>query len=207
MSESAEKTPGAITSLLAEIDDLSVRDRAASQMAITSLIEIAYDELRDLAQSLMRTQPAGHTLQPTALVHEAAIRMLGTSGLFEVRNRAYFFGAMCRAMRRVLVDSARARRALRRGGGSPKISLETHTLSATISAIEESRGIDLIELDEALEQLEARSKRQAEIVTMRFFGGFQMREIAQHLQVSLRTIETDWRVAKAWLHQELRPTS
>lgn len=207
MSETAEKTPGDITRLLAKIDDRNARGGAASQSTIAPLIEIAYDELRDLAQSLMRSQPAGHTLQPTALVHEAAIRLLGANGLAEVRNRAYFFGAMCRAMRRVLVDSARARRALRRGGDSPRISLDAHKLDATISVIEESRGIDLIEFDEALARLEARSGRQVEIVTMRFFGGFEMREIAQHLQVSLSTVETDWRVAKAWLHQELGPNS
>ena len=187
--------PGEITQVLAKVD-------AGEQGAAALLMELAYDELRELAQSLMRDQPPEHTLQPTALVHEAALRLLGTGGLEEVRNRTYFFGAMCRAMRRVLVDHARRRNASRRGGGNTPLPLD-----ATIAAIEKSRGLDLVNLDEALVRLEQRSQRQAEVVNMRFFGGFGMQEISDHLQVSLSTVENDWRVARAWLKNELQGTS
>lgn len=207
MTEIAKNTAGDITTVLAELDRCRPDDATDRTDAVATLIELAYDELRELAQSLMRSQPTEHTLQPTALVHEAAMRLLGTNGLAEARNRSYFFGAMCRAMRRVLVDHARARRAIRRGGDRRRLALDGPALDATISAIENSRGIDLIELDEALQRLETRSRRQAELVTMRFFGGFDMREIAEHLRVSLGTVENDWRIAKAWLHQELNPSA
>ena len=187
--------PGDITQVLAQID-------AGEQGAAAALMELAYDELRELAKSLMRNQPPEHTLQPTALVHEAALRLLGAGGLEEVRNRSYFFGAMCRAMRRVLVDHARGRNAARRGGAMTPIPLD-----ATIAAIEETRGIDLVTLDEALHRLEERSQRQADVVTMRFFGGFGMQEISEHLRVSLSTIESDWRIARAWLRNELQQAS
>ena len=187
--------PGDITQVLAQID-------AGEQGAATELMELAYDELRELAQRLMRDQPVEHTLQPTALVHEAALRLLGTNGLKEVRNRSYFFGAMCRAMRRVLVDHARRRNASRRGGANTPLPLD-----ATVAAIEETRGIDLVTLDEALQRLEERSQRQAEVVTMRFFGGFSMKEISDHLHVSLSTIESDWRIARAWLRNQLQQAS
>jgi RNA polymerase sigma-70 factor (ECF subfamily) len=192
--------PGDITKVLARID-------AGESGAVAALMELAYDELHELAQALMRGQPAEHTLQPTALVNEAAIRLLGSGGLEAVRNRSYFFGAMCRAMRRVLVDHARRRLTERRGGGKRPQSLSDTPLDATIDVIETERGIDLIELDEALARLQARSERQADVVTMRFFGGFEMREISEHLQVSLSTIEDDWRIARSWLRRELKPTS
>lgn len=192
--------PGDITQVLAQVD-------AGEQGAAAALMELAYDELRELAQALMRNQPSEHTLQPTALVHEAALRLLGAGGLAEVRNRSYFFGAMCQAMRRVLVDHARGRNASRRGGGDKPQSLHQNALDATIAEIEETRGIDLVSLDEALQRLEARSQRQAEVVTMRFFGGFGMQEISDHLQVSLSTIESDWRIARAWLRNELQQAS
>jgi RNA polymerase sigma factor (TIGR02999 family) len=195
MAEGSSEPVGDITAVLAQID-------SGQQEAVTALMDIAYDELRELAQALMRKEPAEHTLQPTALVHEAAMRLLGSGGLEQVDNRSYFFGAMCRAMRRVLVDHARSRNAARRGGDCQK-----RPLDATIRVIETSRGIDLVELDEALARLEMRSQRQAEVVTMRFFGGFEMREISEHLQVSLGTIENDWRIAKAWLHGELNPSA
>ncbi len=192
--------PGDITKVLARVD-------AGEHDASAVLMGLAYDELRELAQNLMKNQPPGHTLQPTALVHEAALRLLGPGGLEEVRNRSYFFGAMCRAMRRVLVDHARRRHASRRGGRNTPHSLDDTSLDATVVAIEEERGIDLVTLDDALQRLEERSQRQADVVSMRFFGGFTMQEISNHLQVSLSTVESDWRIARAWLHNQLQPTS
>lgn len=186
---------GEMTQVLARVD-------SGEPGAAAALMELAYDELRELAQILMRDQPPGHTLQPTALVHEAALRLLGPGGLEEVRNRSYFFGAMCRAMRRVLVDHARRRHAVRRGGCNAPLPLDP-----TIDAIEKSRGIDLVTLDDALQRLEERSQRQAQVVTMRFFGGYGMQEISEQLHVSLSTIESDWRIARAWLRNELQQTS
>jgi RNA polymerase sigma factor (TIGR02999 family) len=182
---------GEVTRLLGEIE-------AGNASAQERLLEVAYGELRALAGGLMRQERAGHTLQPTALVHEAAVRLLGEGALARVQGRRHFFGAMATAMRRVLVDHARARRADRRGGGRPALPLDE-----ALDQLEQSQRIDLLGLDDALRELAARNPRQAEVVVLRFFGGLEMDEIAGHLGVSLSTVEKDWRVARAWLRSVL----
>ena len=171
-----------------------------SEPAIERLIAVAYDELRDLAASLMRRERPDHTLQPTALVHEAAMRLLGGDAVdgLGAGGRSYFFGTMARAMRRVLVDHARARRTLRRGGGDRPEPLDT-----LVAAVEQTNGIDLLALDEALRSLELLNPRQAQVVGMRFFAGLEMPEIARELGVSLSTVEKDWKIARAWLMRVL----
>lgn len=172
---------------------------AGDSGAEAQLMEAAYDELRRLAGGMMRRERGDHTLQATALVNEAALRMLGQNAFAEVNDRAYFFGAMATAMRRVLVDHARARNARRRGGGE----YERQGLDYAVEAIENEAQVDLVALNDALEQLETMSERQCRIVTLRFFGGMSIPEIAEHLSVSTSTVEKDWRLARAWLHSQL----
>jgi len=167
--------------------------------AESQLMEAAYEELRRLAGGMMRRERGDHTLQATALVNEAALRMLGQQALVASGNRAYFFGAMATAMRRVLVDHARSRNARRRGGGD----YQRQGLDVAIEAIETEAQVDLIALNDALDRLEAMSERQNRIVTLRFFGGMSLPEIAEHLDVSVSTVEKDWRLARAWLHHQL----
>lgn len=167
--------------------------------AESQLMEAAYDELRRLAGGMMRRERGDHTLQATALVNEAALRMLGQNALAASGDRAYFFGAMATAMRRVLVDHARARNARCRGGGD----YQRQDLDYAVEAVEEEAQVDLVALNDALDQLAELSERQNRIVTLRFFGGMSVPEIAEHLQVSSSTVEKDWRLARAWLHRQL----
>lgn len=193
MSESQD---GKITQLLQEIE-------SGNELAKEKLVEVAYDELRELAGHLLRRERSGHTLQPTALVHEAMIRMLDAEMLQQGRNRAYFFGAMARAMRRALVDHARKRNAERRGGGH----WERQPLDQALEELEQNHRLDMLCLDEALEELQELSHRQSEVVHLHFFGGLTHTEIAEQLQVSLSTIEKDWRMARAWLLHRLSGTN
>ena len=183
---------GDITQLLAQAGD---GDPAAKDR----LLEAAYDELHAVASELMRRERPGHTLQATALVHEAVLRLGGSGDLGQGRHRAYFFGAMAQAMQRILVEHARRRGALRRGGNLHRVPLD-----GAVDAIEQAHGIDLIDLDDALAQLEALSTRQSTIVRLKFFVGLEMREIAEQLEVSTSTVEKEWRVARAWLRLQLK---
>ena len=167
--------------------------------AESQLMEAAYDELRRLARGLMQRERGDHTLQATALVNEAALRMLGKNALALSGDRAYFFGAMATAMRRVLVDHARGRNARRRGGGE----YQRQGLDYVVEAVESEAQVDLVALSDALDILAGVSERQNRIVTLRFFGGMTVPEIAENLQVSQSTVEKDWRVARAWLHRQL----
>ncbi len=180
-----------VTQLLKAIDS---GDDAAKE----KLIELAYDELRALAASLMRSERAAHTLQPTALVHEAALKFFRADALRDMRGRAHFFGSMALAMRRILVDHARRSGALRRGGDQKRVPLDV-----VVDNLERAGRFRLIDLDEKLEQLQQMNRRQSDVVTLRFFGGLEMTEIAEQLDVSLSTVEKDWRVAKAWLRGQL----
>jgi RNA polymerase sigma factor (TIGR02999 family) len=167
--------------------------RNGHQDAEDHLIRLVYQELRLLADSLMNQERPDHTLEPTALVHEAWIRLLDQSALHNLRDRKHFFGAAVRAMRQVLVDHARQRAALRRGGERKRVPLD-HVVEAL-----EKKSIDIQSLDTALDELSGLNQRQAQVVTLRFFGGLSMEEIAQHLDVSLSTVENDFRIARAWL--------
>jgi len=157
------------------------------------LIRLVYQELRRLADSLMNQERPDHTLEPTALVHEAWMRLLNQSALHNLTDRRHFFGAAVRAMRQVLVDHARNRAALRRGGERKRVPLDD-----MVEALEK-KSIDIQSLDAALNELSGLNQRQAQVVTLRFFGGLSMEEIARNLDVSLSTIESDFRVARAWL--------
>jgi RNA polymerase sigma factor (TIGR02999 family) len=176
------------------IEQLAAGDGTAKE----SLIQVAYAELRDLAERFMRCERPDHTLQPTALVHEAALRVLQTDTVLQFAGRGAFFGAMATAMRRVLIDHARRRRAERRQGERHRVPLDE-----LVHCLEESHRLRLTDLDAALKELEQLNPRQGAVVVRRFFGGFALSEIADHLDVSLSTVEKDWRLARAWLRKRL----
>jgi RNA polymerase sigma factor (TIGR02999 family) len=165
--------------------------------ALNRLLPAVYAELRRLAQRELRRERANHSLEPTALIHELYL------GLIDQRrtkweNRAHFFGVAARLMRRILVDHARARHALKRGGGAPTVQIDA------ADDVPGSTHVDLLELDQALERLAARSPEQGRIVEMRFFAGLTVEETAHVLGRSPRTVKREWRLAKAWLFRELR---
>ena len=163
--------------------------------AAGELLAIVYGELRGLAEAKMRAERADHTLQPTALVHEAFIRLLGDGG-GDWENRAHFFGAAAEAMRRILVDHARRRGALKRGAGRDRVDLD----AAQAAAANED---DVLEVSEALDRLAQEHPQKAEIVKLRYFVGLTIEEVAGILNISVRTVNRDWVFAKAWLYREV----
>lgn len=182
--------PGDITILLSEI-------RSGSRDAELELVTLVYDELRRLAAHYMRRERPDHTLQATALVHEAYVR-LAKQREVTWQNRAHFFAIAGKLMRRILVDHARTRSRQKRGGDRIEISLEDLPL------ISEKQSEGLVELDTALRRLEEEYPRQSQIVELRFFGGLSIDEIAEVLTISPKTVKRDWSVARAWLHREIR---
>jgi RNA polymerase sigma factor (TIGR02999 family) len=146
----------------------------------------------------MRRERPGHTLSPTAVVHEAMIKLLGGAAIDRAEDRSYLFGSAARAMREVLIDHARRRSTARHGGGYQRVPLD-----AVVEYIQD-QGVDIVAVHEALDRLAERDERQAQVVTLRYFGGLTVPEIAEALGVSVGTIERDWRIARAWLSNELR---
>jgi RNA polymerase sigma factor (TIGR02999 family) len=178
------------------MSELLGRVRRGERAATDELMTLVYDDLRRLADRYLSREPPGQTLQPTALVHEAYLRLAGSDQ--DWRDRAHFFGAAARAIRRILLDRARARRSARRGGGRETLSIET--------AEEVALGgpeIDVLVLDEALERLAELDAAKARVIELRFFGGLGVAETAEVLGVSPSTVARDWRFARAWLHREL----
>jgi RNA polymerase sigma-70 factor (ECF subfamily) len=157
---------------------------------------LVYNELRRVARRYLRSERPDHTLQPTALVHEAYIRLLGQREIMW-QNRAHFFGVAAQLMRRILVDHARAHQAEKRGGHKQKVPLD-EALEYTAD-----KSAELVALDEALDRLAARDPRQARVVELRFFAGLTEQETAELLGISVRTVKRDWDVARAWLYKEI----
>ncbi|HZS04409.1 MAG TPA: sigma-70 family RNA polymerase sigma factor [Blastocatellia bacterium] len=164
--------------------------------ALDRLMPLVYRELRRMARRYMGQQPSGHTLQTTALIHEAYLRLAGR-GEKRWENRAHFFGVAAQAMRHILVDYARARNMAKRGGGATQVSLDE---ALTICG---ERGADLVALDDALTELARLDERQSKVVELRFFGGLTEEEIGEVLKVSSRTVRSDWKLARSWLLREL----
>lgn len=184
-----EMRPGEITEVLRQVTD-------GKEDAQARLMPLVYAELRRVAAAYMRRERPGHTLQATALVHEAYIKLVGQHEV-HWQNRAHFFGVAAQVMRRILVDHARAQRAGKRGGPRNQVTLDDAML------VEQHGPADLIELDEALNRLAAFDARQSRIVELRYFGGLSVEECACLLNVSPKTIKRDWSVARAWLYGEL----
>jgi RNA polymerase sigma factor (TIGR02999 family) len=180
-----------VTALLEEI-------RAGNDQARQQLLERIYAELHHAAEGLMGREPLDHTLQPTALLHEALARLCRADVFRRAPNRAYLFGAAARAMRQVLVEHARRRKSQKCGGGRQRLPLDAVLLYF------EEHNLDVEALHEALEDLARLQERQSHVVTLRFFGGFTVREIAEQLDVSTFTVENDFRIARAWLRRRLR---
>jgi RNA polymerase sigma-70 factor, ECF subfamily len=164
--------------------------------ALEQLIPLVHQELRRLARRYMFGERAGHTLQATALVNEAYVKLLGCQKV-EWQNRAHFFAISAQVMRRILVDSARARGYQKRGGGIPKVTLDECLIGP------KEKGKDLVALDDALQALAAVDPRKGRVVELRFFGGLSAEETAAVLKVSPDTVLRDWRLAKAWLAREM----
>jgi RNA polymerase sigma-70 factor (ECF subfamily) len=161
------------------------------------MLSLVYQELREVASAFFRREGTGHTLQPTALVHEAYVRMV-RSGTIPMADHRQFLAVAARAIRQVLVDHARGKDAQKRGGDWRRISLD-HALTPS----DRNRLFDILSIDEALTRLGQLSQRQARIVELRFFAGMNDDEIADALGVSTRTVRGDWQVARAWLRREL----
>jgi RNA polymerase sigma-70 factor (ECF subfamily) len=192
-----EKTmPEESTQVTALLTRLKRGDREAAEL----LIPLVMDELRRLARYYMLDERAGHTLQPTALVHEAYLKMAGYQNL-SWKSRSHFIGVAAGLMRQILIDSARRHRAVKRGRLYEQVSLEEHR-----DFISVEYPVDLLALDEALQRLEKMNPRQSRIVELRYFGGLSVEETAEVLGVSPITVKRDWATARAWLRSELKAT-
>ena len=181
------------------LTQLLINYSAGDRQALEQLLPEVYDELRKLAQSYMRRESKEHTLQPTALVHEAYFKLIDQRGV-KWQNRAHFYGVAAQMMRRILIDHARQRKAAKRGGSQARISFDEGLHWAA-----EEEGPDLLVLDQALQKLEKLDERQAQVVEMRYFGGLSIEETAEVLDTSPATVKRDWAMAKAWLYRELNP--
>jgi RNA polymerase sigma factor (TIGR02999 family) len=184
----AQPEPGDVTRLL-------VSWSGGDKKALGELVPFVYRELRGLAAAYIRRERRDHTLQPTALVHEAYLRLVDQTHV-ENPSRAQFFAIAANLMRQILVHHAKRHRAAKRGGGN-KVALDE------AAGVVQQRGVDLLALDEALDRLAQLDPRQSRIVELRFFGGLTEEEIADVLDVSAITVKRDWRVARALLHQQL----
>ena len=165
--------------------------------ALEKVTPLVYQELRRMARRYMVQERPGHTLQATALVHEAYVRLLGTAPA-SVENRAQFFAVCAQVMRRILVDWARSRQAQKRGGEVQRLELDEALV------VGEERGRDLVALDDALKALSVQDARKGQVVELRFFGGLSVEETAAVLKVSPETVMRDWKLAQSWLRRELR---
>jgi RNA polymerase sigma factor (TIGR02999 family) len=166
--------------------------------ALNELFPLVYDELRRLARRRLRREREGHTLTPTALVHEAYLKLVGQTRV-EWQNRAHFYAVASQAMRRILINHAEARNAQKRGGSAPHLSLDEVELAFTDDEVEE-----LLVLDRALERLTEFNPRGADVVVYRFFGGLTHAEIAEVMDMSAVTVRRAWGAARSWLRRELR---
>jgi RNA polymerase sigma-70 factor (ECF subfamily) len=178
------------------ITQLLVRWGDGEQQALDELMPLVYDELHRLARNYLRRERRDHTLQPTALVHEAYLRLIDQTRA-ALHSRAHFFGIAAQMMRRILVDHARLHQAAKRGDGDYKLSLDQ------ADQVAHQQAVDLIAVDEALHRLAGFSPQQSRIVELRFFGGLTIEETAGLLGISHATVEREWSVARAWLRREL----
>ena len=183
------ETPSPVTELL-------LQWRRGDKSALDRLLPMVYSELRQIARRHLRRERVGHTLQPTALVHEAYVQLAGKDNP-QWRDRIHFYAVASQLMRRVLVDHARRRNADKRGGGAIKVTLDEARDSA------EEKATDLIALDDALQDLEKMDERKSKIIELRFFGGLDLDETAEVLGVSVSTVVKEAKVARAWLFEQL----
>lgn len=182
--------PREITQMLLELTD-------GNEEVVNQILPHIYDELRRLASSYLRRERSNHTLQPTALVHEAYMKLIDQSRV-KWQNRAHFFGIAAQVMRRILMDHARKHTAEKRGGDAELLPIEEEIL-----VVSHDKSAELVALDDALNQLAEMDERKAKIVELRYFGGLSIEETAEVLGVSVPTVNREWRMAKAWLYSEI----
>jgi RNA polymerase sigma-70 factor, ECF subfamily len=180
-----------------EVTRLLIRLMDGERAVLDDLLSLVYAELRRLAAGYLRHERPGHTLQPTALVHEAYLRLVDQTQV-QWQNRAHFFGVAAQMMRRILVDHARSQQAEKRGGDIQKLALDENI------DVSGERAAELIALDEALARLAALDPQKSRIVELRFFGGLSVEETAEVLGVSAPTVKRQWRMAKAWLYGQVQ---
>jgi RNA polymerase sigma factor (TIGR02999 family) len=185
---------------LGEVTQLLLRWRSGDEAALRQLVPLVYDELRRLARLCLRRERAGNTMQTSALVHEAYLRLVNADQI-DWRNRAHFFAIAAQVMRRVLVEEARKRNCQKRGGKQTRVDLD-QTMTVSVE-----RGTELLALDEALDWLAQFAPRKRLVVELRFFGGLSIEETAAALNVSNDTVKSDWSTARLWLAQRLGRTN
>ena len=188
-----QAAPGDVTQLLKRME-------SGDRDAVEQLFPLVYDQLRGAARRALAGERPGHTLQATELVHEAYFKLLGSAQV-EWQGRAHFVAIAARAMRQILVDHARRRQADKRGGGAQHVTLGDAQAELALPTEE------LLALDAALDRLQEQDPRLRSVVEYRFFGGLTEKEIAEVLDLTIRTVQRDWVKARAWLHQEIYPTS
>ena len=189
MLSGMQEPPENITELLASYG-------RGNKESLDQLLPIVYDELRRQAARYLRREQAGHTLQTTALIHEAYVRLVDQRNM-QWQNRAHFFGIAAQMMRRILVDHARSKKRVKRGGSEIRVSLDDANVAA------KGQDLDVVALDEALERLAQIDEQQSRVVELRFFSGLSVEETAEVMGISKSTVKRDWSMAKAWLHREL----
>jgi RNA polymerase sigma-70 factor, ECF subfamily len=188
-AQAVERPASTVTQLLVNWGD-------GDTTALNQILPLVYKELRRIAVNHMRRERSDHTLQPTALVHEAYLRLVDQKSS-SWKNSAQFFGLASQMMRRILVNHAKSRQAAKRGGSVIKVPLDAAADSS------HKRDVTLLALDEALDQLAKVDERKGRIVELKFFGGLTTKEMAEVLHISLATVENDWRMARTWLYREL----
>ena len=183
-----------------EVTQLLVDWGNGNQAALDRLMPVVYTELRQLAHRYMRRERPGHTMQTTALIHEAYLRLVDQNQV-RWQHQAHFFGIAARLMRQILIEHARSRTRAKRGGGVGTISLDEAAI------VSQARATALLALDDALERLATIDPRKSQVVELRFFGGLSVEEAAQVLNIAPNTVLRDWRMAKAWLRREINHES
>lgn len=171
--------------------------REGDEAALSRLMPLVYDELRRIAHRYMQRERDGHTLQTSALVNEAYLRLAG-QGSVDWQNRAHFFAVSAQVMRHILIDHARRRRFAKHGGGAQQVPIQD------VAEMSMQRAAELIALDEALSELARFDQRKSSVVELRYFGGLSLEETAEVLKISLMTVRRDWRAAKAWLYRRMK---
>ncbi len=179
------------------ITQLLIDWEKGDQGALEKLMPLVYSELRRLASNYLRRERAEHTLQPTALVNEAYLKLVDQRNA-KWQNRAHFFGISAQLMRRILVDHAREHQAVKRGGSQQRISI------TSVEKLAQEPEVDLLALNEALDELARMDPQQSRIVELKFFGGLSIEEIGEVLGISHATVERDWKMARAWLRRQLQ---
>jgi RNA polymerase sigma factor (TIGR02999 family) len=179
-----------------EVTQLLVDWGNGNQAALDRLMPVVYTELRQLAHQYMRRERPGHTMQTTALIHEAYLRLVDQNQV-RWQHQAHFFGIAARLMRQILIEHARSHTRAKRGGGVGTISLDEAAI------VSQARATELLALDDALERLATIDPRKSQVVELRFFGGLSVEEAAQVLNIAPNTVLRDWRMAKAWLRREI----